>query len=612
MKIRKWLACTLAALLTVGGISLASAAPASAHTSKVTGVANCEADGTYTITWTYNATNVPKHKEAETKATTTNKGSLAVIDGVLNGGQVFLSVWTEHQVNVPGAPVKTGNWSAKFKTVGVPGTYKGDVTTMVQTDWKNGPSEDPVGSVRVDGKCKPPTPKDANAEIVTTLASCEANGTASWSNLVHATGAPLDQTPGSRSGIATSAQGHLFADGQNTKTVPYVIEHKLDPNAPPCFVKPPQPESLKGTDRGSYPPVCVEPKDGTSTTTSWTQDWTQAYVWSDETRTWVLGGKVYAPKVETTGDPVKNPDCKPAPANPKATIEATCGLATVALSNGVRQGLTASFVIFVDGKFYDAYSVAAGAESEVVKITFGEDTGTHVVEVFQAGTSEWKSIAKAKVESDCIPPQPADKKGTEERTLEPVCVDPADGTATVVAQERSWTQTAAWDGKEWVYGAKVYGEWEVVSTSTEPNADCAPPTREPREEITYGEWVGGEPTCEDTEVTQTRTVTVTTTTYGWEFQEGEWVETSASSSSIGEPETRVVKWAGEACPAPTPTQTPTPTTTPTPTPTVPPVSTDDELPPTGGEIVGTLIAGAFGIAALAGGIVLLIRRRQTA
>lgn len=162
---RKIIAAATAALLALGGVALA-AAPASAHTGKVSGVAACEPDGTYSVTWTYNATNVPSGKEAETKAMTTNVGSLSPIDGVSKGGQVFLSVWSEHQINVPGAPVKTGNWSGQFKTVGIPGTYVGDVTTMVQTDWKDGPSEDPVGKVRVDGTCSTPIPEKP-ADLVT-------------------------------------------------------------------------------------------------------------------------------------------------------------------------------------------------------------------------------------------------------------------------------------------------------------------------------------------------------------------------------------------------------------------------------------------------------------
>jgi hypothetical protein len=155
-------AVTLAVLGTV--VALFGATSAEAHTGAVQGVATCEDDGTFTVQWTYSATNVPDGKEAETKAMTTSAGHLTPgPDGVDKGGQVFLSVWTEHQVNVPGAPVRTGNWSAGFRTVGIrSGTSS--VTTMVQTDWKDGPSEDPVGQVDLpddcDGPTETPTPSD--------------------------------------------------------------------------------------------------------------------------------------------------------------------------------------------------------------------------------------------------------------------------------------------------------------------------------------------------------------------------------------------------------------------------------------------------------------------
>ncbi len=96
----------LVAFFAIFALSLPASA-ASAHTSAVTGEAVCLDDGTYEVIWTYNATNVPYGVEAETKAMTTNKGALAPIDGVNKGGQIFLSVWSEHQINVPGAPVKT-------------------------------------------------------------------------------------------------------------------------------------------------------------------------------------------------------------------------------------------------------------------------------------------------------------------------------------------------------------------------------------------------------------------------------------------------------------------------------------------------------------------------
>lgn len=124
-------------------------------------------------------------------------------------------------------------------------------------------------------------------------------------------------------------------------------------------------------------------------------------------------------------------------------------------------------------------------------------------------------------------------------------------------------------------------EWTDEPCSEEPE------TPEPTYEIEYGAWTGGEPTCEEQEVTQTRTVTVTETTYGWVWEDDQWKPTAASSTYQDDPETRTVVWEGEDCPTPTPTPTATPTPTVTPTPTITPeplgAGGDDGLAETGGE-----------------------------
>ena len=104
----------------------------------------------------------------------------------------------------------------------------------------------------------------------------------------------------------------------------------------------------------------------------------------------------------------KSQDCTvpPTPANPKASIEAVCGAADITLTNpvtGEDGQITASFVVFVDDVYYDAYSVEGDA-TETVNLTFPEDSGDHKVEVFQAGTSEWKLIASAESKTDCVVP----------------------------------------------------------------------------------------------------------------------------------------------------------------------------------------------------------------
>lgn len=171
---------------------------------------------------------------------------------------------------------------------------------------------------------------------------------------------------------------------------------------------PEKPEPLSGTDSEDGPAVCVEPKNGTATITTTKTDWTQDYTWDESTRTWVLGEKVYV--VTTSERTVDSEECEPPvvvnPANPVANVTAVCGEATVTFTNPLIAGaeqLTASFVVNVNGEFKDAYSVEAGGHVSDT-YTFTEDTGNYKVEVFQAGTSEWKKIAEGTVTSDCEEP----------------------------------------------------------------------------------------------------------------------------------------------------------------------------------------------------------------
>lgn len=185
----------------------------------------------------------------------------------------------------------------------------------------------------------------------------------------------------------------------------------------------------------------------------------------------------------------KNCYVPPSAANPQAVITAVCGKADLTLKNPLVKDanqLTASFVVEIDGKFHKAYSVEAGA---VVTDTFsfGEDTGTYKVEVFQAGTSEWKSIAKSDVASDCILPQPKDKV-TNGDWSKPV-FDCTSEAGDEVAIERTVTTTPY---------KLVEGKWvldtENAKTTTEDGTytvtaediealDCAvvvPPTSQPK------------------------------------------------------------------------------------------------------------------------------------
>lgn len=533
MKNRIW-AGIVAVALAVGG-SVAVATPASAHTSNVSGVAVCQPDGTYTVEWTYNAVNVPNGIEAETKAMTTNKGSLAPIDGINKGGQIFLSVWSDHQINVPGAPVKTGNWSAKFKTVGVPGNYVGDITTMVQTDWRGGPSEDPVGKVRVDGTCKPPRPEQPaplqgrddvpsapvcvepkNGKAIVTTTSTTWTQAYVWNDskgwvlgdkvysepvigtseidspdcvppfvpnpvahiqdyvkceggafVLDALGSNVDITYAingvkinvpAGTAVHTDADGSLIqpADGKYIVTASYGETQLWSKTFKAKSVKdchvPPTPAPVVFTDISCDAPGSIDITETEGVAYLFSVDGGPKAHISDMTIPEAalpnIGGKlIVIEAVDLKTDEVLGTwehtfnaptDCEvpPTAANPTAVLTATCGEAGLVLTNPLvndANQLTASFVVFVDGEYYDAYSVEAGNRAEE-SFTFAEDSGDHLIEVYQAGTSEWKLIASADVTSDCEVVVPPTEPPTEEPpTTEPPTEQPPTTTTVVKA-----------------------------------------------------------------------------------------------------------------------------------------------------------------------------------
>jgi hypothetical protein len=150
------------------------------------------------------------------------------------------------------------------------------------------------------------------------------------------------------------------------------------------------------------------------------------------------------------------------PANPQASIAALCGEATVTLSNPqdpYTANLTASFVVEVDGVFWDAFTVNGG-ETDDWSLTFDEDTGSHTVEVFQAGTSAWASIASAVVDSDCAeaPTEPTPGPGTDEEPTP--TVKPAFGPG--VADDEPTGALAVTGGGDWI-GWAVFGSAVLIA-----------------------------------------------------------------------------------------------------------------------------------------------------
>lgn len=132
-------------------------------------------------------------------------------------------------------------------------------------------------------------------------------------------------------------------------------------------------------------------------------------------------------------------DCQPNVVipNPQVDLTATCGSATAVLTNvgdGRNINQTASFIIEVDGKFYGAYAVVADG-SETVTITFDEDSGDRVVDVYQAGINDYKLIGTVTADTDCIPPV------VNPPTEEPPVVNPPQVNSPVVTPLVTVTET---------------------------------------------------------------------------------------------------------------------------------------------------------------------------
>jgi LPXTG-motif cell wall-anchored protein len=123
----------LAALLPVVSV-LAVTAPASAHANVVTGVASCQTDGTYTVTWT--VANDFNKSVAVTLVQSTGGGTLSGLPVTIAAS--------------PGQPYK----SATVTQTGVPGSTTSAKLT-VKGVWADGYSQNDSKTISLSGNCTP-------------------------------------------------------------------------------------------------------------------------------------------------------------------------------------------------------------------------------------------------------------------------------------------------------------------------------------------------------------------------------------------------------------------------------------------------------------------------
>lgn len=156
----KKILAALAAIPIALGLALFGAAPAQAHTAVLSGIAACQEDGTYKVNWTVTLSNYGDHQEIDLKVIQ-HSPSGSLINGV--DGQVWLYEWVEHSANHGLPPFPPGG-IATFTQTNIPGTAT-SAKTMVQYDWKNGPSGDPVKEINLPGDCEPENPPQPEDKV---------------------------------------------------------------------------------------------------------------------------------------------------------------------------------------------------------------------------------------------------------------------------------------------------------------------------------------------------------------------------------------------------------------------------------------------------------------
>ena len=179
MNLKKLAAAIGATALLVAGAVIGIATPANAHIASVRGVASCTGDGTYTVTWTYNATAVPKGAQSDVEVAAhapepstldaDGVGLSAPVDGVL-----WINATTAHvdSNDQSGIPTTAGDFSRTFTQAGIAGSAT-SANVAVQVAWSDGYKVVQAGSVVLAGTCGQQQP--AQPQTVVTCTSVQVS-----------------------------------------------------------------------------------------------------------------------------------------------------------------------------------------------------------------------------------------------------------------------------------------------------------------------------------------------------------------------------------------------------------------------------------------------------
>jgi hypothetical protein len=242
---KKILATAVAILIGAGLSLVAVAAPASAHTGALSGVAACQPDGTWTVTWTYTQTNTPSSgtgSQADVKIIK-NEPQPSLIDGV--NAQKWINAWTEHansngQTNIP---TRTGNWTQTFVQSGIAGTAS-KATVMVQTDWKGWGSVDTEKTINLTGGCAQPVTVQGEPSVTTPTCDVPGHLVVPTQTGIVWSGGANGAGPGSYTMVAAAAPGYKL-------TAPYSKQFVVLAATGGCTI----PVTVSGAPSAT-PPTC--------------------------------------------------------------------------------------------------------------------------------------------------------------------------------------------------------------------------------------------------------------------------------------------------------------------------------------------------------------------
>ena len=249
MKIKKMLACAIAAVTLAGGASIALAAPATAHTPEAS--ATCS---TLTV-------------------------ALANYS-VAADGSFINSV----SVEIDSTVVDEADFGSSLRETFRLGDPAVAHDYLVDIDASGTQYDRQFSGTSVP--CKVATTPDASAVLTVAPATCDVDGALILGDVKNANwGTPTTTVgPGQYAVTATATTGHTFADGKTAKSFAGTLDGRLDPAAAPCapvVVVPDRPAPVK--DVVDTTSLDCDAGTQTTTTTTTTTDWAL----DTATNTWV-------------------------------------------------------------------------------------------------------------------------------------------------------------------------------------------------------------------------------------------------------------------------------------------------------------------------------------